>query len=63
LHHVQVEPSAFASGAMVSSMLKETEDLFAARFGMLFKGPAFSFYMLSQNVVTRRKQYLIFVLV
>ncbi|KAG1760755.1 EXS family-domain-containing protein, partial [Suillus occidentalis] len=28
----RVEPSAFASGAMVSSMLKETEDLFAARF-------------------------------
>ncbi|KAG1895901.1 uncharacterized protein F5891DRAFT_892970, partial [Suillus fuscotomentosus] len=28
----QVEPSAFASGAMVSSMLKEMEELFAARF-------------------------------
>ncbi|KAF9239798.1 hypothetical protein BU15DRAFT_46384 [Melanogaster broomeanus] len=29
---VQVEPSAFASGTMVSTMLKEMEDLFAARF-------------------------------
>lgn len=28
----RVEPSAFASGAMVSSMLKEMEELFAARF-------------------------------
>ncbi|KAG0698598.1 hypothetical protein DFH29DRAFT_810164, partial [Suillus ampliporus] len=28
----QVEPSAFASGAMVSSMVKEMEELFAARF-------------------------------
>lgn len=28
----RVEPSAFASGSMVSSMLREMEDLFAARF-------------------------------
>lgn len=28
----RVEPSAFASGAMVNSMLKEMEELFAARF-------------------------------
>lgn len=28
----RVEPSAFASGAMVSSMLKDMEELFAARF-------------------------------
>ncbi|KIJ61833.1 hypothetical protein HYDPIDRAFT_169443 [Hydnomerulius pinastri MD-312] len=28
----KVEPSAFASGAMVSTMLKEMEELFAARF-------------------------------
>ncbi|KAG1745254.1 EXS family protein/ERD1/XPR1/SYG1 family protein [Suillus lakei] len=28
----RVEPSAFASGAMVSAMLKEMEELFAARF-------------------------------
>ncbi|KAF9225940.1 hypothetical protein BS17DRAFT_699564, partial [Gyrodon lividus] len=27
-----VEPAAFASGAMVSTMLKEMEDLFATRF-------------------------------
>jgi hypothetical protein len=34
LNIFQVEPSAFASGAMVSTMLKEMEDIFATRFGM-----------------------------
>ncbi|KAG2142483.1 SPX domain-containing protein [Suillus clintonianus] len=61
----RVEPSAFASGAMVSSMLKEMEELFAARFGMSLKGLIFYLsicYTLSQNVVTRRKRSIIFVL-
>ncbi|KAH7923430.1 hypothetical protein BV22DRAFT_1015396 [Leucogyrophana mollusca] len=30
--NIQVEPSAFASGAAVNAMLKEMEELFAARF-------------------------------
>ncbi|KAG2059532.1 SPX-domain-containing protein, partial [Suillus hirtellus] len=38
----RVEPSAFASGAMVSSMLKEMEELFAARFGTSLKASTFS---------------------
>ncbi|KAG1790231.1 SPX domain-containing protein [Suillus plorans] len=38
----RVEPSSFASGAMVSSMLKEMEELFAARFGTSLKAPTFS---------------------
>jgi hypothetical protein len=54
----KVETSAFSSGASVDDMLRQAEDLFAARFGMFPQFSVNRYQLINQREVIRNGQWL-----